>query len=242
MSFDRSKAQVPFFVVAVLATSAQEFRPAEPVHATIAIIDAFATYQVVTLGEGSHGNLEGAAFRRTLIRDPRLAGIVNDIVVENGMHATRRRSIAMCTATTFRRRLYGTHVAIRPTSARSFSVTKIKGTRVGAHLFPQWHPLPLEQQVDAVFNARRFQPTTVASRAVCRRGVREAANGQAGASGPGRRTPAALRSLKKGRGRLTAQKHRSQLAQDPRLVQRRETKAITLSEDCRGSCRTTSPC
>jgi hypothetical protein len=38
----------------------------------------------VALGEGLHGNEQGHAFRLTLIRDPRFAAIVNDIVVECG--------------------------------------------------------------------------------------------------------------------------------------------------------------
>lgn len=49
-----------------------------------AIISAFATHDVVVLGEGPHGNLEGHAFRVMLVRDPRLASTVHDIVVEFG--------------------------------------------------------------------------------------------------------------------------------------------------------------
>ena len=40
---------------------------------TSAIIDAFASYPVVALGEGPHGNEQGHAFRLALIRDPRFA-------------------------------------------------------------------------------------------------------------------------------------------------------------------------
>lgn len=57
---------------------------ATPVDAVPAIIDLFKTYQVVAMGEGPHGNLEGAAFRLKLIRDPRFAETVNDILVESG--------------------------------------------------------------------------------------------------------------------------------------------------------------
>jgi hypothetical protein len=39
---------------------------------------------VVALGEGSHGNEQGHAFRLSLIRDPRFPAAVNDIVVESG--------------------------------------------------------------------------------------------------------------------------------------------------------------
>jgi hypothetical protein len=49
-----------------------------------AILDLFKTYQVVGLGEGPHGNLEGMAFRLKLLRDPRFPTVVNDILVESG--------------------------------------------------------------------------------------------------------------------------------------------------------------
>src|SRR5687767_13084221 len=55
--------------------------PLEPI---AAIIDAFRTHQVVALGEGAHGNVPGHLFRLALLRDPRFAGTVNDIVVEFG--------------------------------------------------------------------------------------------------------------------------------------------------------------
>jgi len=48
------------------------------------ILDAFTRYSVVALGEGAHGNEQGHAFRLALIRDPRFAAVVNDIVVESG--------------------------------------------------------------------------------------------------------------------------------------------------------------
>jgi len=38
----------------------------------------------VALGEGPHGNEQGHAFRLALIRDPRFAARVNDIVIESG--------------------------------------------------------------------------------------------------------------------------------------------------------------
>ena len=61
-------------------------RPTEatPLDAVPAILDLFKTYQVVGLGEGPHGNLEGAAFRLKLIGDPRFPTVVNDILVESG--------------------------------------------------------------------------------------------------------------------------------------------------------------
>jgi hypothetical protein len=48
------------------------------------ILDAFKTHDVVALGEGNHGNEQGAAFRAKLYRDPRFQAVVNDIVVESG--------------------------------------------------------------------------------------------------------------------------------------------------------------
>jgi hypothetical protein len=57
---------------------------AVPSDAIPAILDLFKTYQVVGLGEGPHGNLEGAAFRLKLIREPRFPDHVNDILVEMG--------------------------------------------------------------------------------------------------------------------------------------------------------------
>ncbi|HEV8397636.1 MAG TPA: hypothetical protein VGQ37_25310 [Vicinamibacterales bacterium] len=49
-----------------------------------AILDAFRDHEVVALSEGPHGNAAGHAFRLALIRDPRFATVVNDIVVESG--------------------------------------------------------------------------------------------------------------------------------------------------------------
>lgn len=48
------------------------------------IVDAFKTHDVVALGEGDHGNEQGAAFRVKLYRDPRFQAVINDIVVESG--------------------------------------------------------------------------------------------------------------------------------------------------------------
>jgi hypothetical protein len=57
---------------------------AVPSPAIHAILNLYKYYQVVGLGEGPHGNLEGHAFRLQLIRDPRFATVVNDILVESG--------------------------------------------------------------------------------------------------------------------------------------------------------------
>ena len=59
-------------------------RSAIRVDAISAILDAFRSHQIVALGEGLHGNHQAHAFRLALIRDPRFASIVNDVVVEFG--------------------------------------------------------------------------------------------------------------------------------------------------------------
>jgi hypothetical protein len=48
------------------------------------ILDAFQSHRIVALGEGLHGNNQSHAFRLALVRDPRFATVVNDIVVEFG--------------------------------------------------------------------------------------------------------------------------------------------------------------
>ena len=62
--------------------AAQNLKPALPVDPVTAIIDAFKSHAIVALGEGPHGNEQGYAFRLSLIRDPRFAAVVNDVVVE----------------------------------------------------------------------------------------------------------------------------------------------------------------
>src|SRR5688572_9102480 len=51
---------------------------------TSVILDAFQSHRVVALGEGPHGNEQAHAFRLALIRNPRFAALVNDIVIESG--------------------------------------------------------------------------------------------------------------------------------------------------------------
>ena len=78
-------------LAAVLATAAitgvaqnGARRPAVRIDPMSTIIDAFASYPVVALGEGAHGNVQGHAFRLALLRDPRFTAVVNDIVIESG--------------------------------------------------------------------------------------------------------------------------------------------------------------
>ena len=72
----------------LLLGTASEGTPAQPLDPATAILEAFKTHDVVALGEGSHGNEQGAALRLKLFRDPRVRAIVQDVVVEcgNGRH------------------------------------------------------------------------------------------------------------------------------------------------------------
>src|SRR5436190_21421553 len=66
--------------------SAEEKIPlklAIPVEPIAAIVDAFRSHRIVALGD-NHGNEQGHKFRLSLIRDPRFAAAVDDIVVEFG--------------------------------------------------------------------------------------------------------------------------------------------------------------
>ena len=62
-------------------------KPAVPIDPITGILNAFKDHRIVALGEGSHGNLPSHAFRLRLIRDPRFAQTVNDVVVEFGQSA-----------------------------------------------------------------------------------------------------------------------------------------------------------
>ncbi len=57
--------------------------PAVPVDPIPAILDAFRSHAIVALGD-AHGTAQAQAFLRSLVRDPRFAATVNDIVVEFG--------------------------------------------------------------------------------------------------------------------------------------------------------------
>ena len=57
--------------------------PAVPLDAKTAIFEAFRQHAVVAIGD-AHGNQQGDAFRLALVRDPRFAAVVNDILIESG--------------------------------------------------------------------------------------------------------------------------------------------------------------
>lgn len=67
-----------------LVTAQSQSMPAVPLEPITVILDAFRTHDIVALSEGRHNNEQGHAFRLALIRDPRFADTVNDIVVESG--------------------------------------------------------------------------------------------------------------------------------------------------------------
>jgi hypothetical protein len=69
--------------VGVLSQAAPAPRPAVPLDPIAAILEAFKTHEIVALGE-PHGNEQAAKFRVALVRDPRFADVVDDIVVEAG--------------------------------------------------------------------------------------------------------------------------------------------------------------
>src|SRR5262245_11777643 len=59
-------------------------KPAAPLDARTAIIDAFTSHSLVALGE-THGHREGEDFLLDLIADERFAAAASDIVVEGGI-------------------------------------------------------------------------------------------------------------------------------------------------------------
>lgn len=87
------KIILPAFIatlILVAACKSTNHRPntapvlATPMDAVSGILAAFDEHSVVALGEGSHANEQAHALRMSLIRDPRFAATVNDIVVEFG--------------------------------------------------------------------------------------------------------------------------------------------------------------
>jgi hypothetical protein len=62
------------------SAAAQSPTPVEPIGA---ILEAFKTHSLVAMSD-AHGNEQNHAFRLSLIRDPRFANVVSDIVLELG--------------------------------------------------------------------------------------------------------------------------------------------------------------
>lgn len=74
-----------FFGATASAQVGAVLRDAVPIDPIEGLVEAFASHGVVAIDEGvGHGHEQGHAFLRALVDDPRLAGIVDDIVVEWG--------------------------------------------------------------------------------------------------------------------------------------------------------------
>jgi hypothetical protein len=71
------------FLVATVNAQEIALPDAKPVDPIDAIVDAFRTHSLLALAD-PHGNEQVHAFRLALIRDPRLAGVINDVVIECG--------------------------------------------------------------------------------------------------------------------------------------------------------------
>ena len=65
------------------AAQSQPSRPAMPIEPISAIVQQFKSHSVVALGD-NEASVQGSEFRINLVRDPRFAAVVNDIVVEFG--------------------------------------------------------------------------------------------------------------------------------------------------------------
>ncbi len=70
-------------LVAGSVAAQQQPKPATPVDPIAGIVDAFKTHQIVAISD-AHGNEQNQAFIKALIRDPKFAATVNDIVIEFG--------------------------------------------------------------------------------------------------------------------------------------------------------------
>jgi hypothetical protein len=157
-------------LVLAVAAWVQAIPRAVPVEPVAAILDQFQSHSIVALGE-VHGDLNSLKLRLALIRDPRFAQTVNDIVVEAG----NARYLDVID-----RYVRGDSVpagivreAVRNTGHKVFSIASltpgavalgqadvyswplpslavIRGTGLGATELAPWHPLPLDKQIDAV--------------------------------------------------------------------------------------------
>jgi hypothetical protein len=68
---------------AAAASQASSLPPAQPIDAITAVVDAFRSHPLAALFD-AHGNREAHTFLLSLIRDPRFAATVNDIVMSVG--------------------------------------------------------------------------------------------------------------------------------------------------------------
>jgi hypothetical protein len=82
--FLASTGNVVIALCASFTAQQREPAPAIPINPVTTVLDAFRSYAVVALSEGTDGNEQGHAFRLSLIRHPRFPEVVDDIVVEFG--------------------------------------------------------------------------------------------------------------------------------------------------------------
>src|SRR4029453_16611110 len=68
----------------LVSTQPSAPKPAVPIDPVSGILEAFRSHTLVALAEGRHKNEQAHAVRLTLVRAPRFAAVVNDIVVEFG--------------------------------------------------------------------------------------------------------------------------------------------------------------
>jgi len=82
-SVSLSALAVILAIGSLAAAQPQPPRPAMPIEPISAIVQQFKSHAVVALGD-NEASVQGSEFRIKLIRDPRFAAVVNDIVVEFG--------------------------------------------------------------------------------------------------------------------------------------------------------------
>jgi hypothetical protein len=173
-------------------------KDATPSDAVPAILDLFKTYQVVGLGEGPHGNLEGHLFRLKLLRDPHAFAVLKReslsknrkaLVVYGDGHFQGRGFPALSLTVLIERAgvkmitissRYGSLIKIQPSVAswKTPSFAMIRGTTIGEKFYAQFYPMPpapgwnrvlMQDQFDAVVYLSPKPPTmTVMPKELCR--------------------------------------------------------------------------
>jgi hypothetical protein len=165
-------------------------RAAVPVDPIDAIIKAFDTYSIVALGEGPHGNEQGHAFRLRLLRDPRFAATVNDIVVESGsaryQDVVDRYMQGEDVPTTTMREVFENTVTPTPVWDRPMYAEFFRAVRALNRVLPRnrqlrvllgdppidWNTIKTREAYDAVLRQRDSHPADVIRREVLAKGRR----------------------------------------------------------------------
>src|SRR5262245_8271022 len=87
VAIPRLRMLAPFILAlgpSAFAQPSASAKPAVPLDAHVAIVEAFKSHSLVALGE-THGHREGEDFLLDLIADSRFTAAVSDIVVEGGI-------------------------------------------------------------------------------------------------------------------------------------------------------------